>query len=73
MGKIYDYVCNSDRFVKTSSHNHWNLLSTEGIVIGYIWYKNILGGWRLLLYTDEQNEWERRGVIESVEKLKSFL
>jgi len=70
--QIQEYMKSNSRF-RNVHERAWDLLDESGEGIGYVWYKNILGGWRLKLYTEPESEWEKRGVIETVEQLKTIL
>jgi len=70
---IYDFMAQNVRFKNAGYERHWHLLSEDGSVIGFVWFKHILGGWRLRLNTDKGDEWQKRGVIETISDLKAFL
>lgn len=69
---IFDFMCNNKRFEKTNHERHWYLLNEDGTRRGFIWFKHCLGGWRLKLLRVTNDEWEKRGVIDSINKLTSF-
>ncbi len=71
--ELYKFMSANKRFKNAGHDRHFILLNKVGDAIGFIWFKNILGGWRLKLGTDKSNEWEARGVIENSNKMKSFL
>lgn len=72
-GYVYNFMCLSNRFKNTGNERYFDLLDKdESTKIGFVWFKNILGGWRLQLNTDIGDEWKARGVID-VNKLKQFL
>lgn len=70
---IYNFLCTHSRFKNAGFERHWFLCDRTGNRIGFIWYKNMLGGWRLRLDADGSNEWEERGVMRSIKQLKTFL
>lgn len=70
---VYGFMCVSKRFKNAGYERHWQLLNADGSEKGFVWFKNILGGWRLKLNTDKADEWQERGVIKTVTKMKTFF
>lgn len=71
--EIADYMYNSNRFLNEGNERQFHMINKRGDKIGYLWFKNLLGGWRLMLDSDKGGEWEERGPIKNVEHLKTFL
>ena len=70
---IYGFMCASRRFKNAGYERHWHLLNEDGSEKGFVWFKHLLGGWRLRLNTDNGDEWQERGVIKTVTKMKTFF
>ncbi len=70
---FHSFLRTSNRFKSHENIRRLTLLNEDGSDKGCLWYKNILGGWRLRLDTDTNNEWEERGVIDSIDKIKAFF
>ncbi len=72
--KIFIFMKGSLMFRKTSFVRHWKIIDSTGKQIGGMWFKFVLGGWRMFKYSDTTEfGWKERGVIESVEQLKGLL
>lgn len=70
---IYTFMLSNKRFRNAGYERHWLLLDKKGERIGFLWFKHMLGGWRLQLDNDTGNEWEQRGPLETIKQLKTFL
>lgn len=70
---VYSFMCASNRFKNAGYERHWYLLNEDRSKKGFVWFKHLLGGWRLRLDTDKGDEWQERGVIETVSQMKKFF
>ncbi len=70
--EIKNFIETDVRFENTGIGRVWRIYKDNN-TIGSIWFKHALGGWRLILSTDKDREWEERGIIESVSQLKKHI
>lgn len=72
--EIFIFMKGSSMFRKTNVMRHWKIIDSTGTQIGGMWFKFVLGGWRMFKYSDTTEfGWKERGVIKSVKQLKELL
>lgn len=54
------------------TYGRHRVFSIDGKAIAFLWFKFVLGGWRMTIH-GHKIEWQERGPIETVEKLKKEL
>ncbi len=70
---VHGFIKSSHRFKSGNSERHFWFLNEDGSDIGSVWFKHLLGGWRMRLHSDIDREWEERGAIITISKMKTFL
>lgn len=70
---ILGFMCTTKGYKNRGYWRHWVVLNRDGSTRACIWFKFMLGGWRMSLQTDKPGEWQERGPIKTVTQLKSFL
>lgn len=71
---LVKFFVNDGRFIPGTHPRAYYVINDKKETVGVLWFKHMLGGWRLRLENDtDALNWETRGVIETKEQFeKSF-